>query len=195
MLSIAAAPRAALDLVVLGPGGDRHRAERMAGDHRALSVADDGGQHRLEVLAEASERVVAVGGGPAAAVTAQVVGDKPASPPAQEPDHGRPERQLLSPAVDEKHYGLRRRRRTTSTCRSVPSAEPDRQHVAVERGGQTPVLGIARDRAQRAGAGARCRRPPRRRPPRAQRASGQPALRSGVSEAIAQEPYMPPGWG
>ena len=56
----AAAP---LDVVVLGPGGDRHRAERMTRYDRALSLGHARGQDRLEVLAEALERVVSAAAG------------------------------------------------------------------------------------------------------------------------------------
>ena len=94
-----------MHVVMLGPSGDRHRAERVAGEDRRLSVGDARAQHGLDVLAEPLDRVVAVAGGVAVAVAALVVGDHPQAAVRQRPDHVHPVLQRLGPAVGQ-HHGL-----------------------------------------------------------------------------------------
>ena len=105
VLIIAAGEHPLRDVVVLGPCGDRHRAERVAGDDRSPALGHAAVQHRLEILAEARDRVVAVGRRLAVAVPAQVVGDDAESLPGEVPDHVGPEVERLGPAVREHQRG------------------------------------------------------------------------------------------
>ena len=64
--------------VVVGrPGGDRDAAERVAGDEQCVGGRTGRGEHRLDVLAEALDAVVAVGGRAAGSMAAEVVGHDP----------------------------------------------------------------------------------------------------------------------
>src|SRR5581483_4445804 len=93
------AARTSLDIVIIGPRRDRHRAERVAGHDRPLAVSQTGLKHRFEVLSEALHRVVVLGRGLAAAVTALVVGDNTEAAVRQSLDHVGPEAQRLGPTV------------------------------------------------------------------------------------------------
>ncbi len=91
--------RSRADVVLARPGGDRHPAERVPGDGGALTAAHRGGEHRLEILAEARDRVVLAGGAGAGAVAAQVVGNDANAACGQPLDHVGPQDQRLGPAV------------------------------------------------------------------------------------------------
>jgi hypothetical protein len=77
----------------------------VTGDGGVLRGCGDVLQHGLEVLAEAPQRVVVLGGGRAAPVAAQVVGDQRQLRPRQALDDRPPEVDALRPAVGEHERG------------------------------------------------------------------------------------------
>ena len=103
VLSRAAPADPPLHVVMFGPGGDRHRPERVAGEDRPLPVGDARAQHGLNILAEALDRIVAAAGGLAVAVAPLVVGDHSQPALRQRPDHVHPGLERLGPAVDQHH--------------------------------------------------------------------------------------------
>ena len=93
------------DVVTLGPCGNRHRAQGVARDGGAATFRHTGLQHRLEIFAEALDRVVVVGRGIAVAVPAQVVCDDPNALGGQVADHVGPEVERLGPAMGQHERG------------------------------------------------------------------------------------------
>ncbi len=135
---------AALNLVVLGPRGDRHRAERVPNDGRALTRRHRSLEHGLEVLAEAGERVVPADGRLAVAVAAEVEGYDAEAARGQLADHVDPVAEHLGPPVCE-HERLAVRISEALGVELCPVAGADGDRFAAGRLGQHSLLRIGRD--------------------------------------------------
>ena len=94
----------------------------MTDEDGALARTGGRRQHRIQILTEAFERVVAVDGRSAATVAAQVVGDRVQPAPREPLDHRPPEGEPLGPAVGEHHRHPSSGPNVSAWSR-VPSAE------------------------------------------------------------------------